>query len=293
MSYVDSVNRAIEYIEENLKSPVQIEDIAAVAFYSKYHFQRLFSLMVGETVGSYLRKRRLTEAARELVDTERSIIDIALDYQFQSQESFGRSFKTQFEITPHQYRKEGNANAHRKAHSLTPIAVSFLNNRISKEPEFVTREKIPLLGFSYFGQNQQEIQEIWASLEQRIGLISELLEPGRMYGMVCYDEQFLKSRDFGYLAAGELKKEAFTSLGDIPFEFTLRVLPAATYAVFTQKGVFNQIPVAYEYIYGKWFSQSDFEPIAPFDFEYYEEPYDPQNADNFEFKIFIPVKLLP
>ena len=291
MNYIDSVNRAIEFIEENLKSPVQVEDIAAAAFYSKYHFQRLFSLMIGETVGSYLRRRRLTEAARELVNTHRNIIDIALDYQFQSQESFGRSFKAQFEITPHQYRKEGSTNAHRKAHSLTPTAVSFLSNRISKEPEFVTREKIPLLGFSYFGQSQQEIQELWANLEQKIELIGELLEPGRMYGMVCYDEQFFKSRDFGYLAAGELKQEAFTRLAEIPFEYTLRILPAATYAAFTQKGVFNQIPVAYEYIYGTWLSQSAYDPVAPFDFEYYETPYDPQTADNFEFKIFIPIKL--
>ena len=59
----------------NLKIPIQIEDIADVAFYSKYHFQRLFSLLIGEAEGSYLKKRRLTEAARELVKTERNIIN--------------------------------------------------------------------------------------------------------------------------------------------------------------------------------------------------------------------------
>ncbi len=180
MSYVDSVNRAIAYIEENLKSPIQVEDIAGIAFYSKFHFQRLFSLLTGEPVGSYLRKRRLTEAARELVETERNIIDIALDFQFQSQESFSRAFKAQFEITPHQYRKEGSVNVHLKAQSLTPTAISFLSNRISKEPEIITRDTIPLLGFSYFGQNQQEIQELWKNLGKRIDYVRELLVPDRM-----------------------------------------------------------------------------------------------------------------
>ena len=60
-------------MEQNLKSPIKVGDIANAAFYSKYHFQRLFSLLTGETVGSYLRKRRLTEAARELIETDPSL----------------------------------------------------------------------------------------------------------------------------------------------------------------------------------------------------------------------------
>ena len=104
--------------------------------------------------------------------------------------------------------------------------------------------------------------------------VKELVDPCRQYGLVSYDEKFFKSKDFGYLAAAELKKESFAQLDIIPFEFTLRVLPAATYAVFTQKGVFNQIPVAYEYIYGTWFTQSKYNPIAPFDFELYEQDYE-------------------
>lgn len=291
MSYIDSINRAIAFIEDNLKNPIQIDDIATATHYSKFHFQRLFSLMLGETVGSYIRSRRLTEASKALVETECSIIDIALEYQFQSQEAFSRAFKSLFNITPHQYRKAGTVYVHSQTLKLTPRAVSFLSERISKEPEFVTKNQTVLIGLSYFGQNQQEIREIWKSLEGKVEAIKHLLEPGRMFGLVYYDDRFFKSRDFGYLAAGELKKESLPLLETMPFEFTVRTLPAATYAVFSQKGVFSEIPVAYEYIYGTWLSQSEYEPVAPFDFEYYEQPYDPQDPDNFQFKIYIPVKL--
>lgn len=292
MNYIDAINRAISFMEQNLKAPIQIEAIAEAAYYSKFHFQRLFTLMVGETAGSYLRKRRLTEAAKELVESDRNIIDIAMDYQFQSQESFGRAFKTQFDITPHQYRLEGSTNVHLKAEMLSPKAISFLSSRISKEPEFIERDRIPLIGLSYFGQNKQEIMELWNNFRERVDLIKELINPCRFYGLVYYDDRFLKSKDFGYLAAGELEQNRFSELESLPFEYTYKTLPAATYAVFTQKGVFNQIPVAYEYIYGKWFSQSDYNPVAPFDFEYYDQEYDPNDPDNFEFKICIPVKLL-
>jgi AraC-like DNA-binding protein len=105
MEPIEPINRAINYIEGNLTEAISLEEVSAAAGYSLFHFSRLFLDLIGETPGNYIRKRRLSEAARELVNSRKSILDIALDYQFQSQEAFSRSFKRLFRASPGTYRK--------------------------------------------------------------------------------------------------------------------------------------------------------------------------------------------
>lgn len=98
------LQRAITHLESCLTTPTSIEEAAALVGYSRYHFSRLFLAVTGITPVAYLRKRRLTEAARELATSSKRILDIALDYQFQSQEAFTRSFKQEFGVSPGLYR---------------------------------------------------------------------------------------------------------------------------------------------------------------------------------------------
>ena len=107
MDYISSINEAIDYIEANLVESIDIEAVAAAAGYSRFHFDRLFLALVGETPTRYIRKRRLTEAARALVVTKKRILAIALDHQFQSQAAFARAFRKLFGLSPGAYRKRG------------------------------------------------------------------------------------------------------------------------------------------------------------------------------------------
>jgi AraC-like DNA-binding protein len=110
MSYIPNVLRAVDYMERNLTCPVSVSDVASEAAYSTFHFVRLFKALTGYTPGSYLRRRRLTEAAGELAGGRKRIIEIALDYQFQSQEAFTRAFKDCFGINPGVFRNRGGAH---------------------------------------------------------------------------------------------------------------------------------------------------------------------------------------
>lgn len=107
MEYTQPINRAISYIETNLTQEIELSKVAAAAGYSFFHFGRLFRATTGETLGSYIRKRRLSEAARQLLISKRRILDIALDHQFCSQAAFTRAFRTTFGISPGAYRKRG------------------------------------------------------------------------------------------------------------------------------------------------------------------------------------------
>ena len=98
------LNQAIAALESRLTQPVSIAQVARQVGYSRYHFGRTFLVTTGMTPITYLRKRRLSEAARELATSAKPILEIALDYQFQSQEAFSRSFKQEFGVSPGRYR---------------------------------------------------------------------------------------------------------------------------------------------------------------------------------------------
>lgn len=94
----------VNHIEAHLSEPLNLADIATSTHYSKYHLHRQFTSEAGMTVGEYVQRRRLTEAARQLVGTNRSILDIALEAGFGSQQAFSAAFKRMFKKTPRQYR---------------------------------------------------------------------------------------------------------------------------------------------------------------------------------------------
>ena len=96
---------SLDYIEKNLSENISLEDLAKRACMSKFYYHRLFHKSVGETVSRYISRKRMESAARELMETDRPIIDIALKYQYGSQESFSWVFKKPYALTTGNYRK--------------------------------------------------------------------------------------------------------------------------------------------------------------------------------------------
>ncbi|MFL0195220.1 helix-turn-helix transcriptional regulator [Clostridium sp. WILCCON 0269] len=105
MNYNSCIKKSIEYIEHNLNDKIELKDLADKVFLSKYHFHRVFHAIAGEPVAEYIRRKRLIKAANELLNTNNKIVDIALKYQFSSQESFTKAFKKIYGMPPKQFRK--------------------------------------------------------------------------------------------------------------------------------------------------------------------------------------------
>ncbi|KAA9022309.1 helix-turn-helix transcriptional regulator [Niallia endozanthoxylica] len=105
MSYSPIIQKTIEYIEQNLHEELSLESVAQFAGFSKYHYHRIFQKEVGVTASEYIRYRRIANSANLLLYTDEKIIDIALYYGFETQESFTRSFKKYYQLPPGQYRK--------------------------------------------------------------------------------------------------------------------------------------------------------------------------------------------
>ncbi len=105
MDYRLKVKDSLKYIEKNLDDKISLDDLAQKANLSKYYYHRLFHQIVGDPVTKYISKRRMEKAAEELIQTDQPIIEIALRYQYSSQESFSRAFRKIYGLTPGKYRK--------------------------------------------------------------------------------------------------------------------------------------------------------------------------------------------
>ena len=108
--YKSLVESCVEYIEAHAASSLSAEDVAAVVNYSYPHFARVFSDLVGMSPLSYVRQRKLSHAAQKILDTNREIMDIAMDIGFASQQTFTRAFTETYRVSPLQYRKRGIAD---------------------------------------------------------------------------------------------------------------------------------------------------------------------------------------
>lgn len=98
------IHRSLEWIERNLHRRIYLEDVAFVSNFSKFHFHRIFQNTINMSVDDYVRMRRLSIAAVNLIHSDARIIDIALDAQFNSQEAFSRAFKKTYFLSPGEYR---------------------------------------------------------------------------------------------------------------------------------------------------------------------------------------------
>lgn len=100
------VLRSIDCIERRLRGPFRVADAADAAGYSLFHFSRVFSQSVRQSPYEYLMRRRLSQAALDLLESGRRVLDVALDFQFDTPEGFSRAFKRMFGQQPQQFRKQ-------------------------------------------------------------------------------------------------------------------------------------------------------------------------------------------
>jgi AraC family transcriptional regulator len=113
--YVERVNAVIDHIETHLGDELTLDELAAVAHFSPFHFHRIFAVMTGETLGQFIGRLRMERAATRLVQQRsRPVTDIALDCGFSSPSAFSRAFRETFGTTPSAWRRGGHADHERR-----------------------------------------------------------------------------------------------------------------------------------------------------------------------------------
>ncbi len=291
MDYYERISRAVNFIEENLKNELSLDLIAEQAHFSKYHFIRVFSAITGESVGDYVRKRRISKSAKELITTDKPILDLALEYQFGSQEAYTRSFKRVYHTTPARYRKHGMEQIAYGRSRLSNRRLTHLKNNITMEPEIVEIAEKKLVGLKIKTSiANNKIPELWQNFMARAEEIKNNKNTG-WYELHPYNSDF-KMED--YTDTMEFEKWAtleVTDFDQIPEGMETHVLKDGKYAVFVHKGLMKNIQLSFDYVYGTWLPNSGYEPDNRDDFEHYDEKkyFGPDHPES-ETEIWIPIK---
>lgn len=115
--YKGRIHRVFEYIDQNLDSDLSLNTISKIAFFSPFHFHRIFKFISGETLNGYVTRRRIEKSALDLLHKNTKTTEIAHKYGFNDNSSFSRAFKKYYGTSPTEFRRQ-NPNRHSKIRQL-------------------------------------------------------------------------------------------------------------------------------------------------------------------------------
>ncbi len=272
MDWISGVQRAINYVEAHITEPIDYDEVAKQAYSSSFHFQRVFGVLCGFTLGDYIRMRRLSMAGNELSSSGVRVVDVALKYGYDSPESFSRAF-TRFHGVPPSRAKQGGASLK----SFSPLSVKLtldggntLNYRIE------TRDAFPLVC-----RKMQDPHNADMTTEQILtGFWRECIADGTIATL----EKYIYHQDVlgQYIVGANFGKDMVDS--EFPYaigayyngapitddRLTVEEIPAHTYVAFSCAG---RMPDAfftlYQRIFSEFFPTSEYQPRGGTDFEAY------------------------
>jgi len=258
MEWIKGIQKAIDYVEAHLTENIDYETVAKEACSSVFHFQRVFNILCGFTLGDYIRMRRLSMAAEDLIQTKNRVIDIAMKYGYDTPEGFTRAFSRFHGITPTEARQGQNVKSFSRLFvKLILTGGSMMDYRIEKLNAFQVickRKKVNKLENTMAAA---DISTFWNECKADDSIQNILRyfpkEP-KLKGLlgICFSSEMDTSKfpyGIGVEYDGRNREQDGLEIVEIP---------AHTYAVFTCKGKMPDAFVeTYQKIVSEFFPQSD------------------------------------
>ena len=281
MLYYETVQKAVDYIEGHLKEDISLYDISQHVNFSVPHFYRIFKVIVGETVKSYILKRRLSCAADELKKSNRNISEIAYEYGFESHDVFTRAFYRTYDMSPSKYRNTDMGSGFGKL--IVHTNYNVVERSIYMNFKVVNKNQIAVVGMECTAKQWDAdgaIGRLWSAFLGNVDKVKKPIVPNIMYG-ICEHESFDKGDTFTYMAG--IGVEEFC---DIPEGMVKRIIRQQRYLQAEVPEVIltpDAYTKTFEYVKQNGYSLDKYDEI-----EIYEEIFkDPAyNA----FKLLIPIK---
>ena len=284
MDILTGLNRAMDYIEANITSDVDIRQAAKQTPYSAYHLQKIFAYLTDMSLAEYIRRRKMTLAALEMQSSPIKVTDVAFKYGYESLDSFSRGFTRFHGVTP--------SAARAGAAPLNICPKLFFQISIkggsTMQYQIIEMEAFRVVGQKrrfYFDEerNPQGIGEFWDELRKNGQLEKILSHSDGKYESavgVCTNGD---SQGLDYFIA------TTTALEEAPAGLELFTFPKNTYARFHFKGpLCDTMPTAEKIIFSEWMPSSGYDPVDGADLEVYSKL--PPDSPDFEFWTYVPVK---
>lgn len=280
MDWITGLQRALDYVEENITEPIDYETVAKKAYSSSFHFQRVFSAICGFSLGDYIRFRRLSLAGSELATENTKVIDVAMKYGYDTPESFSRAFVKFHGVTPSAAKRGANLKSFSKLSvKLILHGGTTMDYRIENKEAFdvvLRKKRFPKASEI----TTKEISKFWGecSADGTIPAICKYIHPSNAFDKCIIGVSFeadpsLTSLDFPYGIGAHYNGEKITE-----DYLTVERIPAHTYAVFKCVGKMPEaFQKVYKYICTEFFPASEYQPCG-IEIESYPDA-DVQNTD--------------
>lgn len=282
-SYLESINKAIAYIESNSTTDIQLKDIATQANLSQYHFHRVFKSLTGDTTKDFLTRLRLEKAALKLKHSQNDIGQIAFDCGYQNHETFTRAFKDYFGLTPMEYRNsiEKLTTNKQKEYGKANIDLNTLN---VQGPIIKT---IPDLHLAYI-RHTGSYDKVGGSFQQLMFWAAThlvlKLKPVTI-GIVHDNPDLTAEQHIRFDACVLLSKEIKPN-GEIGY----KKIEGGKFAVFTYKGAYEGFYPVYDYIYNVCLFDNKFDLADKPALEWYIKSPPFNKPENFVTDFYVPIK---
>lgn len=269
MALIESLQKAIDYMEENLLESLSIETIARQASVSPYHFQRIFMILTDLSVGEYLRGRRLTLAAKELSSSDIKVIDLAYKYGYETPEAFSKAFRKQHGVSPSEARK---GSGQLQSYNRLTIQVN-LRGAEPMNYKIIEKEAFQIVGIKRecpCGETGEVngIAELWEEVNAD-GTSDRLVQliNGEINGLLGITNNYSEEKEtVDYWVAAE-------HIGEVPGDFIAMTLPRSRWVIFEVLGSAPvAMPEAWNQIYTEWIPSNGYEVADIPAIEAYTDP---------------------
>lgn len=283
MDWLEKMNGALDYIEDNLMGNIDVTELAKRACCSSFNFQRMFSFIADVSLADYIRRRRLSMAAMELLTTEEKVVDVAIKYGYESPVSFARAFLAVHGVNPSKVRTPGVKikSYPRISFKITIKGVEAMNYRIEEFGEFRLvgyKERMSMDN----GENFRRIPEFWNGACES-GKCEKMMEYNDNKNLCCMGvcaNQDEKGFDY-YIATGSDK--------EIPKDMVELIVPANTYVIFECIGKMPEGQQdVWKRIFTEWLPTSNYEIINAPQMEWYSDG--DMSLDDYRSEIWIPIR---
>jgi AraC family transcriptional regulator len=267
--YKRRVQRVLVHIQQHLDEPLRLNELAAVACFSSFHFHRVFRGMVGESVKEYVRRLRLERAASQLKVGKEPVTQIALDAGYSSHEAFTRAFNDWFGTSPSGFRelrhrrlREVASGLHyRQQHPITQFRA--LRGGANMKVEIKEIKPLRVAFIRHVGPYSQ-VGATWDKLLPILGKEGRL-GGNPMFIGICHDDPEVT-------APARLRYDACVTV-DRDFlgegEAGMQTIAGGEYAVTTHQGPYNKVGDTYAALLGQWLPRSGRELLNTPCFEVY------------------------
>lgn len=288
MDTLYTYNKALAYIDEHLEGEIDIQSAAKIACCSEYHFRRMFSYLSGISLSEYIRRRKLTMAAKDLSENDVKVIDVAVKYGYKSPDSFSRAFQALHGVLPSQAGERGvRLKAFPKmTFKLTIGGEEEMNYNIVEKEDFKIagiKKRVPL---RFHGVNE-EIAKMYEMLNpdliRRLKSLSDQKPEGIISASANFSEERMEEKgDLDHYIGVITSNETLSDLDVLEVKKT-------TWAVFESIGPFPEtLQNIWGRIYSEWFPSSGFESVEGPEILWHESP-DTSNP-SYRSEIWIPVR---